>query len=508
MRRPLIILFAILLLACQAVTQLPALIAPEMPTPAVAPSATVIPKPTATGQAPATVLPDGAPFNVRYHPDGGLYTGDQVSFEIIAPPSIDVSGDSATVQVAGVQEIFGPEEFGNFGIARRKQATLTWAWDTRGWEPGNYDVTFSIQPEGVQWTETVALLPRSELPREQAGARWAQAESDCCLLYYITNTDAERDLEELLELADRQAAIVEGRYLAQLPLGESARRRVQAGFPQPVKLVILPRVLGHGGFTNSEVIAISYLDQRYSGGDPGIVLRHEMVHYLDNHLGGELRPTILVEGLAVYLSGGHFKEESILPRAAALLELGWYKPLASLAKDFYPSQHETGYLQAGALVDYMVERWGWEAFEEFYRGMLPDSSGSGQVQVMDASLQKYFGLRLDQLETGFIGWLQSQAYTQSDLDDLRLTVAFYDTVRRYQQELDPSAYYLTAWLPDGEQMRQRGIVADYLRHPESSANVLIEMLLVSADGHLQEGEYEFAERLLDAANGVLDGFGG
>jgi hypothetical protein len=423
---------------------------------------------------------------VRYHPDGGLYVGDQVSFEIIAPQGADVAGRSAWVDVAGE-----PAEFERYGIAGRNQATLTWAWDTAGLEPGSYELTFSIQPDGQQWTETVVLLPESELPPEQAGARWARAESDCCLLYYITHTEAERDIEALAEMADAQAEYVEARYQAELP--------------KPVNLVILSRVLGHGGFTNDQAISVSYLDRRYSGGEAAIILRHEMVHYLDHALGGELRPTMLVEGVAVYLSGGHFKDEPLLPRAAALLELGWYKPLASLADDFYPSQHETGYLEAGALVAYMVERWGWEAFDQFYRDIRPGPPGTSQLEAMDEALRGHFGIRFEELEAGFLERLRSQAYTQANLDDVRLSVLFYDTVRRYQQALDPSAYYLTAWLPDGEQMRQRGIVADTLRHPSATANVLVESLLVAADERLRAGDYVAAKRLLETANGVLDG---
>ena len=69
----------------------------------------------------------------------------------------------------------------------------------------------------------------------------------------------------------------------------------------------------------SDGIWVSYLDRNYAGSNSEIVFHHEMVHVLDSRLGGELRPTILVEGLAVYLSGGHFKYEPLIPRAAALL---------------------------------------------------------------------------------------------------------------------------------------------------------------------------------------------
>jgi hypothetical protein len=355
---------------------------------------------------------------------------------------------------------------------------------------GDYNLTYAIAPDGMQWTQTVTLLPQEALPEAEAGARWAHAESDCCLVYYITGTDAERDLPEILSMADEQAALVEGRF--------------QHHLTDPVTLVLLPRVLGHGGFTG-EGIAISYLDLRYSGSDPEIVLRHELVHYVDHLLGGDLRPTILVEGLAVYVSGGHFKEEPLLPRAAALLKMGDYLPLEPLADNFYPSQHESGYLEAGALVEYMVQRWGWEAFQGFYRDI--HSNGDNQQEAIDRALGLHFGISFADLEAGFLDALRSQPEASKYDEDVRLTIAFYDTVRRYQQVLDPSAYYLAAWLPDGKQMRERGIVADYLRHPSAPINHILESLLVSADGHLRAGDYQATGIILQTVDRVLDVLG-
>ena len=496
MRRSLALIPLVLLLACKAVYSLPANVISGTPTPSLTaslpPTFTLTPLPTLEAATTTPALPPlpEAPFKVVYHPDGDLYAGDLVSFEVIAPEGANMEGHQAVIEVKEEEGAkFGPAEFARFGIAGRTQATLFWAWDTSGLSPGNYDLTFTIQPDGMQWTDTVTLLPKSELPSAEVGAHWASAKSECCTVYYITGTEAERDLKNLLELADQQAAIVENAF--------------KAPFPERASLVMLPRVLGHGGFADQE-ISLSYLDRRYSGADFAIVLRHELVHFLDRYLGGELRPTILVEGLAVYLSGGHFKEEPLLPRAAALLDLGWYQPLAPLADNFYPAQHEIGYMEAGALVEYMVQRWGWDAFNQFYRGIHPGPPGSGQVAAMDAALTQHFGLTFKELEAGYIETLRQQEVSAETREDVRMTVAFYNTVRRYQQELDPSAYYMTAWLPDGKQMRQRGIVADLLRHPSAPENISLESLLVSADTHLRAGDYAAVEQLLEAVNNALD----
>jgi hypothetical protein len=280
-------------------------------------------------------------------------------------------------------------------------------------------------------------------------------------------------------------------------------RRLNTDFDEALPIVLLSRVLGHGGFTG-DAISVSYLDRNYAGGSPEMVLHHEMIHLLDGRLGGELRPTLFVEGLAVYLTGGHFKPEALMARSAVLLETGRYLPLVSLADRFYASQHESGYLEAASLIEYMVNEWGWQVFSDFYRDIHPAPDKS-QSEAINIALQKHYNLGFKDLEDQFLAALRRIQVTDSMRDDVRLTLAYYDTVRRYQAALDPSAYFSTAWLPSAEEMRARGIVADYLRHPNELENRALEALLVSAGGHLEVGEYTQADRILQAVNATLDG---
>jgi len=492
------VVIAFLLLACQAVTLPLAGVIPTAtplsltaaPTLTSSPGVTAIPEvPTPPSPTPTLVpLPD-KPFTVRFHPDDGLFVGDLVSLEVIAPPDLDLSGRSVQVQVDGSREIeIRPEKFAPYGIGERYQATFLWAWNTAGLKAGDHSLTFEIQPNGPTWKQVVTLQPLSALPQAESGAHWATAESQYCVVHYITGTAAERDLPELLKMADEQAQDVSQRFHAQ--------------FKEPISIAFIPRVLGQGGFTTQEIY-ISYLDRNYASSNPAIVLHHEMVHLLDAQLGGDLRPALLVEGLAVYLSGGHFKPEALLPRAAALLDLGWYLPLAPLADDFYNSEHEIGYLEASSLIEYMVNTWGWDAFSNFYRDIHPDPSGS-QAKAIDNALEAHFNLSLGTLEERYLQDLRTQTVTPELQDDVRLTVRYYNTVRRYQQSLDPSAYFLSAWLPDGHLMRQRGIVADYLRHPESDENVALETMLVDANTILITGQYTHTRKVLAGVNTVLD----
>jgi hypothetical protein len=123
---------------------------------------------------------------------------------------------------------------------------------------------------------------------------------------------------------------------------------------------------------------------------------------------------------------------------------------------------------------------------------------------MQAALRAHFGISLEQLEERFLEALRQEPLTPADVEDVRLTISFYDTVRRYQQALDPSAYFLNAWLPDGAEMRKRGIVADVLRHPNEAENLALETMLAAANARLLRGEYASTQRLLEAANAALD----
>jgi hypothetical protein len=496
--RRLLILLVLIPLACQAatpqilspptifsnqpvLTQEPSAI-PATPSATPTPAALHLPLPS---QTIVPTLQTLEIFEARFHPDGDLYISDLISIEVIAPQEMETEDQQVEVRVIKpLEKDLGSAGFQPFGIAGRSQATLRWVWDTRDLNPGVYTLEYSILPDGPNWTESILLHPGSQIPPPQPQAHWEEAENQCCLLHYITGTDAARDLSTLLEDADTQADL--------------ASRGLHADFERTIPLTLLSRVLGHGGFAGEEIY-VSYLDRNYAGNDFSLVLRHELIHLLDGRLGGDLRPSILVEGLAVFLSGGHYKPEPIFARAATLLDLDWYIPLAILANDFYNSQHEIGYIEGGALVQYLVTTYGWEAFSDFYRDIHPVPNGR-QSQAIDNALRAHFDITFAQLESQFIYALKRRPINPDLRMDVRLTVAFYNTVRRYQELLDPSAYFLTAWLPSGEEMRQRGIVADYLRHPTAPQNVTTENMLMRADRQLLDGKYAEAERTISSIN--------
>jgi len=428
---------------------------------------------------------------VIYHPDDVLYVGDLVSIEVVSPAGLDLSEASLQVQVdPPTGPSLGPVKFAAWGIQGRQEATLLWAWDTQDQFACAYTLEFTVDPQGYTWSEQVTLLPEGDMPPDQAEAMWESTQTQCCTVFYITNTASDRDLGTLTAQIDEQARL--------------AIDQMDAGFTQPITITVLPRVLGHGGFTSDE-ISVSYLDRNYAANSWEMVVHHEMIHAIDAHQGGDFRPTIFVEGLAVYLTGGHYKPESLMPRAAALLDgyLDYYIPLKALADEFYTSQHEIGYLEGGSLIEYMVKTYGWVAFDAFYRD-IHLQQGQSQSDAIDAALQAHFSISLEQLESDYLAALRSLPEAADWVEDVRLTVTYYDTLRRYQQLLDPSAYFRTAWLLDNKAMRQRGIVADYLRHPNAPANLALESLFITASHQVTGLRFDAAAQTLEVINAVLD----
>jgi hypothetical protein len=429
---------------------------------------------------------------VLYHPDDVLYVGDQVSIEVISPPGLKLKDANLTVQVDPPSGSYlGPVNFGAWGIQGRNEATLLWVWDTHDQTPGTHTLSFSVQPQGYIWTEQVTLLPSSEMPPDQAEASWSSTQTQCCTIFFITNTASERDLSTLTSLIDEQARL--------------SIEEMGSNFTQPITITILSRLLGHGGFTSDE-ISVSYLDRNYAANSWEMVVHHEMIHAIDGHLGGDFRPTIFVEGLAVYMAGGHYKPEPLMPRAAALLEgyLNWYLPITTLADDFYASQHEIGYLEGASLIEYMVNTYGWEAFSTFYRDIHKNQDQS-ESDAIDAALKVHFSISFAQLEQNFRTALSQEQDTLTWVDDVRLTVTYFDIMRRYQQLFDPSAYFRTAWLLDNKTMRERSIVADYLRHPHTPQNLALETLFITAGQQMSSKQFTDASQTLEEINSVLLG---
>ncbi|MDH5506870.1 MAG: hypothetical protein OEZ02_06585, partial [Anaerolineae bacterium] len=169
----------------------------------------------------------------------------------------------------------------------------------------------------------------------------------------------------------------------------------------------------------------------------------------------------------------------------------------------YSHHHEASYLQAGALVEFMVKTWGWSGFSAFYRDIhYPDDLS--HAAAIDNALQTHFNTTLEKLDQRFLAALQAQPIEPTHLADVQTTIAFYDAARRYQLLYDPSAHFLSAWLLPIADLLDRQITADVFRHPESPENIALETMLLSAEISLQNGDFSAASQTISAVNGVLD----
>ncbi|MCC7358775.1 MAG: hypothetical protein IT317_04830 [Anaerolineales bacterium] len=485
--------------AATAVTALPSPTATALPATATAApteTPTLAATPTELGQAVApSVGYQLSPASVHFHPDPQLYSGDIVSIEVVADDAPQNWSGAAVRLYIGErgEEPLARVNFTRYGLGGRLQATFTWVWDTAG-RSGPQTVILVVSPGPVagettppeqELTLSVNLLPSEARPQPEPEAQWAEAESACCLFHYLTGTAAARDIDVIRAQADAAFAHVAA------TLGVTSEQKV--GF------TLVSRLLGHGGFASSE-ISLSYLDRNPAVTELFSVFAHEGTHLLDRQI-ATVRPTMMVEGLAVYVAGGHFKTEPLDARAAAVLALDRYIPLADLANGFYPAQHEIGYLEAGAFINYLVERDGWETFKGMYATF---QSAPTDAAMLDAALRAHYGVTLADLEAEWLAYLRAQPADPAQVEDLRLTVALFDTLRRYQQLKDPAAYFLSAWLPDGREARRRNIVGDFVRHPLAPDNIALEAMLDAAGMHLHAGEYAPAADLLAAVNAALD----
>ncbi|MBP6016129.1 MAG: hypothetical protein KA586_05360 [Candidatus Promineofilum sp.] len=438
--------------------------------------------------------------DVILHPVPLIYAGDKVTFQLLPhiPDSIPVGDVTAAILVDGVQVAGGPLDRRNWN--GQAEGVYEWAWDTTGLS-GDHLIEVVLDPsDAIQigdedpLNNTVAITATINIPTGQAArdaaAVWETTETNCCVIHVVSGTAASRDiatLAPLMETAVQQAA---GR------LGVQPSRKLE--------VYLIDRVVGQGGFAGTDIV-VSYVDRRYAGGGLYELLVHEATHILDQQFAPQ-RISFMAEGLAVWVTGGHYKAEDLTQRSAALLALGNYVPLTELINNFYPVQHEIGYLEAGGLVNYLVGRRDWNTFKSFYSD-ISAADGATLAEAVDVSLQRYYGATLAQIEADWLASMQSITPDPSTVEDLRTTIRYYDVARHYQELYDPTAHYLSAWLPHPTEVREFGNPADLTRRPEEEINVMLEVMLTAADEALRGGDYPRANVILDSVSNIINNNG-
>ncbi|MCO5196551.1 MAG: hypothetical protein M9941_02105 [Anaerolineae bacterium] len=443
---------------------------------------------------PDLSLEDG---RVYLYPTPRLVAGDQVTFQVYARIPETIRPQDVELQLLIDGELLIDGTLGWRNLADEAIGLYEWIWDTSGM-PGQHEIQVVLDPRDVitygdeNPNNNAVELVVDVASAETVSAEWVVSRSDLAILHVVSGSAAERDLPYLADAVDNAIRIA-GDRLNMFP-------------PVDVEVYFADRTIGNGGYANTAMV-ISYPERNYAGGELEQLLVHETVHILDNEHEPDRSFRFLVEGLAVWATGGHYKLEDLDQRAAALyFETTHYVPLTELVENFYPTQHEIGYLEAGSFFKYLVDTYGWQRVRFFY-GDLEPVDNSTIAQTMSASMQTHFGKTLQQLENDWLIHLRNQPRDPNALNDLLLTIQYYDTMRLYQQTYDPTAYFLTAWLPTPEVLTERDQTAELARHPTTEMNIWLETMLVAANTALQEGRYDDATALLQSVERVTR-FGG
>ncbi len=471
-------LILIMLLACQ--TLMPS---PE-PTPTARTTSTTVPTVPATAAAPVQVT-------LSYYPNPAI-SGDVLTFDarielapgVSRPATASLALPSEKIQV----------EVGQWALGSSLGARWIWAWDTAAYS-GTVPVTMTLTwPPDAGVADTLEVVvpvtladPETRSAYERQ-ARWMLREAPGLRLHFISGSAAARDQDMLLEVAQNAyQAISTALGVADNP---------------PVDIYLLDRVYGQGGYATADWIAITYADRNYAPAQLDLVLQHELTHRLDAALGCQEALTLVREGLAVYLSGGHYRREPGTFLLSSLRAAGLYIPLETLVQDFYTHQHEIGYLEAASLVAFVDAVHGRDGLRTFCAATLSGEDRDERARLLAGAQALGYSAVAD-LERAWWAWADREPPQERLAQALHVETALLDTLRAYQQAYDPVAYYLTGVLYDVQLAESRQLTTDFVRAPQSAEAVTLELLLKQGLQAFQVGQLERAAALTGEVQQVL-----
>jgi len=438
-----------------------------------------------------------APEDVFLYPVPEIYTDDRVSIQVFpqVPDSVPVETVTLHIYVDGDELAASQLSWGS--LASRPQAVVEWVWQT-GNTASIHEIQITLDqgdliqvgdenPDNNTAVLNVPVVAASARPVTEKNATWVTAENECCLIHVVSGTAAYRDLPDLMVMVETAV--------------QEASQQLNVEPESKLDIFLVDRIIGQGGYAGSGMV-LSYLDRQYAGGGLYETLVHEAVHILDRQIAPQ-RITFLAEGTAVWAAGGHYKSENLDQRAAALVAINEYIPLAALADNFYPVQHEIGYLEAGGLIKYLIDTYGWSAYQDFYNNVTLENVNS-PAEALDKGFQAQYGKNLSAMEAEWLAYLAQIEVSEFAINDLVTTIRFYNVMREYQTLYDPTAHFLAAWLPTPYDVIEKGNPADLNGHPRDEINVTLETMLVAADSAMRSGDYNRANIILDSITRVLE----
>jgi hypothetical protein len=410
---------------------------------------------------------------VRAYPGPTHYEGDILILEVKLAEHVEAGEGPITLQVDAREpfEVSG-EWIGN---------CLRVQFDTTGLS-GHH--TLSIEGKrgetSVNESYRFELKPAERRPAQEQNPAWATREIECCVLHYITDTAAERDIDWIAETVQEAAGEFEQHPTVELN--------------QTIDIYFIDRMWYNGAFGGAGELLAVYTDRFYGPamGAEGlkVLVRHEMGH--------AVFPMFRYsEGLSVYLAGGHYKPEPLPERAGAMLELNHYYPGQGPV-----AQHEIRYLHQGALVHYIIETRGWERLWDFVEA---DSQfGSATPEKRDEIFQQTMGIAPDEFEADFVEWLRAQEPGEQ-VQDLELSIKLQELRRDYQDEYVPEPQFLLGYSQDS--FARPEYLLTNIREPRDPANVGTELLIANAQKALTESRYEATRTLIEAIKALVRGIG-
>ena len=350
--------------------------------------------------------------------------------------------------------------------------------------------------ETVRAGGSVALGPRLQAllttPTPEAPPTdfaWAISDSQHYSFHYVAGSAAERDRQQLGAVA------------------EAALRRITAVLDMPYEgrmdVYLIPRVFWQGGAAyGGKQQLVSYLARNYTGVETWSYFTHEGTHALAQDLlqQGEGGPDgVLVEGLAVWATDGHYRQEPIDVRAAVTAASEDYIPLADLrAGPFYDFQHEISYIEAASFVKFLVENYGLDRLKELY------GRATGEAAQDEALVKELYGQSYADLETAWLDYLDSLSPSEEEARSWQLEIRFFDLMRRYETEFDPDARLLPANAPPEWTTDTLKAMLHRSREP---LNIVLETALIAAQDRRNRGDLDGTAALLDDVEAALDAGG-
>jgi hypothetical protein len=436
------------------------------------------------------------------YPSGAIYAGDRIS--LAAAVKADPGGGKLQARLdSQTGEPLGESDFSFNSDSGKWEARLAWVWDAsgkEGWHTLYVSLSGGKEEAGsAPFRYPVRILPADKRPAARRESAWQHSDGVCCDYYYLSGTEAERDINEVTALAEEIYVSIQSK----METVETAQAApANDGSETKRTLVFLPRILGQGGLVIQEGY-LTYADRNYTSTDFSVLLEHELNHLVTiaRYESSPRAPLLLQEGWAVYLTGGHYQRgESLALRAAALLALGQYTPLSELADSFHAAQHEAAYIEAGAFVEYLAGRYG---RAETQAMLFDPAQGKSPAGELDAMLQEHFGCTLSACEAAWLAGLRAAAADPETVRDVEFTMALFDRVREYQQAYTPGDSMADLFLPDPERARAERITADFLSPPMRVEPITIELIFLAARAAADRGEWAAARAMLDAAGTVL-----